>query len=199
MPPGLMTSFNVSVGPIYSFFLPTELIAFANRPKISQNTSDFLFPETRIRLWLVLAQLAAIAWLLFSSSCLALWWAAEREGFRFHGQIHRLLEWLWLLFSPLILICKSRCIWVCINWFIACLSWKTLQILEYAKNTSSLQPFGGLSGIFPPSWLRYLSRTIAGDAPCGLAQAYRELVLNGNDLIFWGGKENCNTVGARSD
>lgn len=50
MPPGLMTSFNVSVGPIYSFFLPTELIAFANRPKISQNTSDFLFPETRIRL-----------------------------------------------------------------------------------------------------------------------------------------------------
>lgn len=68
------------------------------------------------------------AGITFSSNRLPVWWAAEREGetFKFCGQIHSLFGMTFASFFPLILICKSRCIWVCINWFIACLSWKTL-------------------------------------------------------------------------
>lgn len=198
MPPGLMTSFNVSVGPVYSFFYQLNwllLLITQKYLKIPQTSffpkhgpgSDSCWPSSQPSLGSSSAPVALLFGGLLKGKDSG---STGKSTGSWNDFCFFFLPWSWS---------ASPDASGCINWFIACLSWKTLQILEYAKNTSSLQPFGGLSGLFPPSWLRHLSRTIAGDAPCGLAQAYRELVLNWNDIISWGGKENCNIVGARSD
>lgn len=61
MPAGSMTSFNVSVVPIYSF--STKLIDCCRNCTETSLNSDLCFP--RIRLPVVLSQLTAISWHLF--------------------------------------------------------------------------------------------------------------------------------------
>lgn len=151
VPAGLMTPFNVSVVLIYSF--STNWIdCCRNCTETSQNISDFCFPRTRLPV--ALSQLTAISWHLFQlqlPSCEVHCWEEKGKG---SSSISKsTASWNDCgLFSALILICKSRCITVCINWFLACLSWKNLQVLEYAKNTDFLFSFASSSGVFffPP-------------------------------------------------
>lgn len=164
-----MTSFNVSIVSIYTFFMLSELIAFANctkkKKKISNNSE---FPLSQNTDQAVLPQLTAISWhhfhLQLPSYLVGSW---KRKGriqvLQPNPQpFGKTFACLFLL----ILICKSRCIGVCINWFIACLSWKTLQVFEYAKNTSFLKSFASSSGVssFPPD--SYLLAVLWPTMPC---------------------------------
>lgn len=163
-----MTSFNVSILPIYSFFILSELITFANctkKKKIS-NTSELPLSQNTDQA--VLPQLTAISWhhfhLQLPSYLVGCWKGKGRiQVLQPNPQpFGRTFACLFLL----ILICKSRYIGVCINWFIACLSWKTLHIFEYAKNTSFLKSFASSSGVssFPPE--SYLLAVLWPAMPC---------------------------------
>lgn len=156
MLPGLMTSFNVSIVPIYSFFYQLNWLLLLIAQKYLKTPQTSSFPKYRSGSELCCLSSKQSGGIFFSSSCHPVQRAAEweKERLNFYGQIHSLLEWLLPLFSPLILSYKSRCIWVCLNWFIACLSWKTLQVLEYAKNTSFLKSFASSGGVssFPPDF-----------------------------------------------
>lgn len=80
VPAGLMTPFNVSVAPIYSF--STNWIdCCRNCTETSQNISDFCFPRTRLPV--VLSQLTAISWHLFQlqlPSCVVHCWEEKGKG-----------------------------------------------------------------------------------------------------------------------
>ena len=200
MLPGLKTSFNVSIVPLYSFFYQLNWLLLLIAQKYLQIPHTSSFSKYRSGLCCLSSQQPV--GIFFTSSCLPVQWAAERERerFKFYGQIHSLLEWLLLLFSPLTLICKSRCIWVCINWFIACLSWKTLQVLEYAKNTSFLKSFASSSGVssFPPDF--YLLVVLWPAMPCaGWFKRTKGWSWIGMIPFFWRGKKFCNIIGTRSD
>lgn len=202
MLPGLMTSFNVSVVPIYSFFYQLNWLLLLIAQKYHKIPQTSSFPKYSSGSELCCLSSQQSVGIFFSSSCLPVQWAAERERerFKFYGQIHSLLEWLLLLFSPLILICKSRCIWVCINWFIACLSWKTLQVLEYAKNTSFLNSFASSSGVssFPPDF--HLLVVLWPAMPyVGWFKHVKGWSWIGMIRFFGGEKKFCNIVGASSD
>lgn len=140
---GLMTSLNISVFPIYSFLTDWidcfcwlhKNISKCFRLPLLQNTG----PDSEL-----CCRSSQQSVDIFFSSC-----SVGYGKVQFLLANHSLLEWLFLLFSPLTLICKSRCIWVCINWFIACLSWKTLQVTEYAKNTSFLKSLPVQVGSLP--------------------------------------------------
>lgn len=161
-----MTSFNVSILPIYSFFILSELITFANctKKKKSQIPQNFLFPKIQIKLCCLSSQQSA--GITFISSCLLIWWAVERGRIQVLQPNPQPFGRTFACLFLLILICKSRYIGVCINWFIACLSWKTLHIFEYAKNTSFLKSFASSSGVssFPPE--SYLLAVLWPAMPC---------------------------------
>lgn len=149
-----MISFNVSGVPIYSFFYQLSWLLLLIAEKYLKIPQISSFPKHRSdsELCCISSQQSVS----FSAPVAFLFSGLPKEkGSSSMGK--STASWNdCCFFFPLILICKSRCIWVCINWFIACLSWRTLQVHEYAKNRSFLKSFASSGGVFsfpPDSYL----------------------------------------------
>lgn len=96
----LIECFHSSHLPFFFYWLNWLLLLIAQKYLKCPRTSSF--PKYRSGSELHCLSSQQSAGITFSSNCLPAWWAAERKGetFKFCGQIHSLLEWLLLLFSP---------------------------------------------------------------------------------------------------
>lgn len=170
----------------FTLFLPTELIAVEIAQKHLKTPQTSAFPGSGSHLCCLSSQQSA--GIFFSSSCLPVKFSAERkrERVNFYQQIHSLLKWLLLLFSPDLDLQVQM--YLSVYKLVPC-----LFILEDLTSSWICQKFKFPHvlcqfkwGLFSTSWLVHLSGAVASYGPCWLFPAYQGLVLDWND---WRGKD----------
>ena len=175
----------------FTLFSTTELIAFANCTKISQNTSDFLFPKKQIGFWVVLPQLTAISWHLFQlqlPSCLVGCWKGKIQVLWANPQPLGMTSASF--FSPdlVLQVQMHLSVYKLVHCLFILEDLASTWICQKHKFPQVLCQFKW--GLFLPSWLLPLSCAVASYALCWLVQADTKGWSWIGTIQFFGGEKN---------